>query len=752
MYDWGESALFNFFKKNECKNEKLYRMVVEAARSSLDIKETKEKIIYVIGKYLKADRCFIMEYDKQNDRFKETIEEYTSSPRIKSYLGVDLNSHIPHFVQAFKEGKSLIFNQDQTKINNEEVDLNGGTYEAEKTAIESYRVYSAVVFPIFYVDEFLGDLVVHYVDKKHNAGEDELNLIKMVSGQLAIALHQSSIYEKLKVQNEIQNAILNNIPFMAWLKDKDCKFLAVNKKMAEAYGVDPEEFIGKDDSYFTPDMTPDYRKIDLEVMAKRETIVAEELIFYKGTKRWSETFKSPIVDDYGNVLGTAGVAHDITDKKNTQLELQQKQEKIVEQAKREVLLRKLIEKMRSTLDIEQVLEFVCEETAIVFDVQRVAITQFDYDNPNKRVKFRKEYKESPSILGYYDLKHRDEIAKWGYDIFKTRSIYPVSDLKQVDVPDFVKDSLTDIGVKSIVAKTISSGQNNWGMIVLSEYNHYRDWTEDEQSLLEAISNQIYIAINQSEAYFKQKLMAEREKISRNIIEILRSSLDKTIIKKQFVKNIGKLFDADRVFFSEYNPSTNSYLPVDENSEYLSGPNVKSFVGFDWSTSDIKDNILPLLEKREIKIPNWDVYIKAELKLREGKQNLHLDQSVKSSYSFPVLHLTDIIGYFCIDFTHKYCDLSEEDTGRVRSICTQAGIALYQADLYLRSQEAMDMKNEFISKTVMTARTVLNNIVELSKAMEGQEAYCAKHIENLNHVDENVKHLLKIVEDLKASVE
>lgn len=729
-------------------------MVVEAVRSSLDIKETKEEIISVIGKYLKADRCFIMEYDKQNDRFKETTEEYASSPNIKSYLGVDLNFHIPHFIKEFKNGKTLIFNQDHIKINNEDVDLNGGSFEAEKLAIEEYKVYSAVVFPIFYADEFLGELVIHYVDKKHNAGEDELNLIKMVSGQLAIALHQSNIYEKMRVQNEIQSAILNNIPFMAWLKDKNSVLLAANESFAKNCDVEIKDLIGKTDFEFFPtDHAESYVREDKIVMEIGETISSNDLIVGSdGKALWYETFKSPVRDVMGNIIGTVGLSRDITVIRNAELELQKQQEKIVTQAKREILLRKLIEKMRSSLDIEQVLEFVCEETAIVFDVQRVAITQFDYDNPNKRVKFRKEYKQNPSVLGYYDLKHRDEIANWGYDVFKTRSIYPVDNLQQTALPNFVKDSLTEIGIKSIVAKTISNGENTWGMIVLSEYNHYRDWTEDEQSLLEAISNQIYIAINQSEAYSKQKIMAEREKISRNIIEILRSSLDKTIIKKQFVKNIGKFFDADRVFFSEYDASQNTYLPIDKNSEYLSGPDVKSFVGFDWSTSDIKDHVQPLLEKREIKIPNWDEYVKTELKLSEGKQNLYLDQNVKSSYSFPVLHQTDIIGYFCIDFTHKYDGLSEEDTGRVRSICTQAGIALYQADLYLRSQEAMGIKNEFISKTVMAASNVLNNIVQLSAAMEGQEAYCEKHIENLNHVGENIDYLLKIVDNLKASIQ
>ncbi len=38
-----------------------------------------------------------------------------------------------------------------------------------------------------------------------------------------------------------------------------------------------------------------------------------------------------------------------------------------------------------------------------------------------------------------------------------------------------------------------------------------------------------------------------------------------------------------------------YLPVEEGSEYLSGPDVKSFVGYDWSCEEAAEYIQPLLE-------------------------------------------------------------------------------------------------------------------------------------------------------------
>lgn len=169
------------------------------------------------------------------------------------------------------------------------------------------------------------------------------------------------------------------------------------------------------------------------------------------------------------------------------------------------------------------------------------------------------------------------------------------------------------------------------------------------------------------------------------------------------------------------------------------------------SQNIIDYIKPLLEKREVKIPNWNDYVQQHPDISDGFRKLYEDIGVKSGYSFPVLHQTDIIGYFCVEFTQKVIELTNEDIDRIRSICTQAGIALYQANLYIKAQEATNIKTEFISKTVIGAKKILNNIIELSEAMSDTEIQCEKHIEHLNHVNENIKMLLELTDSLTEGV-
>lgn len=1102
--------MFDFFKKCECKNEKLYREVVDATRGSLNIKKTKKTIINVIGKALNADRCFIMEYDKENDRFEILDEEYLSSDTLKSCIGLDLNTHLPHITEELKKGKSIIYNQSETKLDDIRIDLNDGTFELEKKTLEDFKIYSGVVFPIFYAKEFLGDIVIHYVDKAHKAGEDELNLIKVVSEQLAIALYQAKLYRKVKIQNEIQTTILNNIPFMTWLKDRNSRYIAANKKVAEAFNLTPEEIIGKFDSDFTPlDLAQKYREDDLEVMKSKKTKITEEIIMYKGERRWAETFKSPIIDDNGNVLGTTGLAHDITDRKAIEIELLERQQKIVKANERALLLRKIIDNIRSSLDInittkaivdeigltlnpnicfivkhdidkdffyvdkyteyrssddeesfvghnsdelkfgwfvnkfrnnvivtftnveefiiennlqntleeaflreysiksaylyniyyadnilgyliilytkdyyvldsdnqelmktlasqvgtaiyqselysktkrqaeresllrniteiirsslniEETLNYICEETAKVFQVERTAITMFPNHQNYEEYILRKEYKKSKDFKGFKEIDNPPKIAAiWGKKLMESDKVYSFDSISS-DFPEYLRNEYESIGIKAIIGTGIRKGEIAWGTLVLAEYEQARTWNEEEKKLLKTIADQVYIAINQAELYeeqkltakrelllrniietisgtldineikksiineiikvlhpdrvhiiefnfnekkyipinsnseyrssntfssyvgldisamnefkdiqnlhlsgkdmiysdieeyikennfeetsiastlrnlgikslaaiciwdedkfvgnivieylneaikfsqddiefikaikngtaiaFKQaklyeaqKLAAERERISRNIIEILRSSIDKTIIKKLFVKNIGKFFNADRVFFSEYNTTEKMYAPVDKDSEYLSNSWEKSFIDFDWSNPDIKEHVQPLLEKREIKIPDWSDYVKKHPNMSEGFRRLYEDAKVKSSYNFPVLYQDKIIGYFCLEFTQSVCGLTEEDIGRIRSICTQAGIAMYHADLYEKAQQCDFSNGVFKSNVIEKIKEPTNNILDISILLSKNEFERTVQIQYLNSIISSCNQLLELTKSI-----
>ncbi|HWR90557.1 MAG TPA: PAS domain-containing protein [Dissulfurispiraceae bacterium] len=61
--------------------------------------------------------------------------------------------------------------------------------------------------------------------------------------------------EELRASLLRQNAILNNIPDIAWLKDRESRFIAVNGPFGEACGVAPADLVGKTDYDIWPRAT-----------------------------------------------------------------------------------------------------------------------------------------------------------------------------------------------------------------------------------------------------------------------------------------------------------------------------------------------------------------------------------------------------------------------------------------------------------------------------------------------------------------
>ncbi|HTY23518.1 MAG TPA: PAS domain-containing protein [Desulfomonilaceae bacterium] len=114
-----------------------------------------------------------------------------------------------------------------------------------------------------------------------------------------------------------RNAILDNIPDMAWLKDKEGRFLAANEPFAKACGISKEELFGKTDFDFWPqELAQRYKDDDEQVMKTRgRKSIEETLVHSKGQDVWIETIKSPIYDETGGVIGTTGIARNITERK-----------------------------------------------------------------------------------------------------------------------------------------------------------------------------------------------------------------------------------------------------------------------------------------------------------------------------------------------------------------------------------------------------------------------------------------------------
>jgi PAS domain S-box-containing protein len=111
-----------------------------------------------------------------------------------------------------------------------------------------------------------------------------------------------------------KQAILDNIPDMAWLKDKEGHYLLMNEQIARATGRTTASMVGATDADLWPTAVAErYRAGDRTVIESGEQLRIEEpFIDAAGNERWIETVKLRIVDDSGAVIGTTGIARDVT--------------------------------------------------------------------------------------------------------------------------------------------------------------------------------------------------------------------------------------------------------------------------------------------------------------------------------------------------------------------------------------------------------------------------------------------------------
>jgi PAS domain S-box-containing protein len=134
--------------------------------------------------------------------------------------------------------------------------------------------------------------------------------------------------EELKRQERLLKAILNNIPDMAWLKDREGRFIAVNEAFCQLVVLDAEDILGKTDfDFYIPEVAQQYREDELEIMQSGQAKCIEDIMLdQKGDPLWIEIIKIPIYNN-NEAIGTTGIARNITQRKQVEEDMRKSLEK-----------------------------------------------------------------------------------------------------------------------------------------------------------------------------------------------------------------------------------------------------------------------------------------------------------------------------------------------------------------------------------------------------------------------------------------
>ncbi|MGB3557874.1 MAG: ATP-binding protein, partial [Geitlerinemataceae cyanobacterium] len=246
----------------------------------------------------------------------------------------------------------------------------------------------------------------------------------------------------------------------------------------------------------------------------------------------------PVWESDGTVREWVGVQTDITDRKLAESVLQESATKFQELAQQEELLNHIANQIRNSLDLETILETTVTQIRDLLQVDRCL---FSWYEPEVCCQVTKEAKHPklPSYLGSYPLGSSCILAR--------EYIYPLKPLRSDDVTMLANPELQEFflstGCKSILIFPIKIREGKYGLLKCSHDRQLRSWNDGEVELLQAVVNQLAIAINQAHIY-AQSCEAERQANRKNVeLEQALQQLQKAqvqLIQAEKMSSLGQM--------------------------------------------------------------------------------------------------------------------------------------------------------------------------------------------------------------------
>ena len=139
-----------------------------------------------------------------------------------------------------------------------------------------------------------------------------------------------------RASEERLQSILDNAPTVVYVKDVKGRFLTVNRRFEELFGVRREELLASGTDDTLPDETAElFRHHDESILEEGKPLEFEEKIFQDGDERTYLSVKFPLFGPRGKIHAVGSFSNDITERKQAEeereiLEAQLRQSKKLE--------------------------------------------------------------------------------------------------------------------------------------------------------------------------------------------------------------------------------------------------------------------------------------------------------------------------------------------------------------------------------------------------------------------------------------
>ena len=156
----------------------------------------------------------------------------------------------------------------------------------------------------------------HWVRARGQAVWDAEGRVTRMSGSLQSIMERKLAEDALRRSQQLLHDMADNTTAVIYVKEADGRYLLVNRRFEEIFGLKADQIIGLTDHDLFPRHVADvFRKNDVEVLERNTTVEYEETAPHLDGLHTYISIKFPLRDQAGIPYALCGVSTDITERK-----------------------------------------------------------------------------------------------------------------------------------------------------------------------------------------------------------------------------------------------------------------------------------------------------------------------------------------------------------------------------------------------------------------------------------------------------